>query len=389
MPDFAKVMAAALLMLAALFVLTSSDIFTTPAYVPTTGYVKYTTYEEKPAEEEKLLELPRKRSEIKTISLARTLEVSFSAEEKKIFAENFTVANGFGKREIFRKRFSLASLNSVRMGKLKINVLDTNLYGPLIIILNDEVIYENYTEPGSILEITINPSLLKEENEIVIFCGSSGWRLWAPTTYILSADLSIHYFELKRQELPFLVGEEEYKGLKLVRVLWYVKERKGNGSLIVKLNGIEIYRGRDFAPMIDLKPEEVKIRKGENILEFLVERNTAFTIEDIKVLLFYDIYPPSIIWFNLTQEEYAELKNKNATLKFFIERIEGDVLSLSIKITDARGDEHTIIPQGILREGRWYEIELTRNELSVGANKIEFKVSGEGRIVVRDVTLSL
>ncbi len=387
MPDFAKVMAAAVLILAGLLALTSKGFLPQERQ----GKVYFTTYEKIPKKEGELLKVKREsvgmEEEIKHVILGRNILVSFSAGKKVLFAEkNFTVKNGVWEKKFFRKSFELEWLESIEKGEIEIEVRKTNLYAPLIIVLNGKKVYENYTLPGRV-KIRVNASLLREKNTLLVGCGSSGWRLWAPAAYELAMNFSVYTFALKKKELPFKVGEE-INTLKLLRLYWRVKEAKGKGNLVVRVNGVEIYRGRDVAPLIDVNPKTVKLEKGENTIELLAEKDTAFEIEKFELLLFYEIRRAPVFWFNISSSEYERIKEKNATLKFYIERITGDVISLSVQITDGNGYRHVIIPQGILRPGKWFEVKLTKEELAPGRNKIEFKAGGNGYVVVKNVTVS-
>lgn len=386
MPDFAKVMAAAVLLLAGLFVLTSQNY----SFISHPERSYYTTYQPFPEENEtetKTFEVGI-NEEIKHILIASDAVVSFTAGKKTLLSENnITVKNGFGGRKIYEKTFSLKWPETVEKAELDIEIHATNLYGALLVLLNDEVIYENVTRPGRIT-VELNISKLKENNKLTIFATSSGWRLWAPTTYILSFNLSAYFFNLKKKELSFLIGKEA-KTLKLLRFVWTVEKREGDGNLIARFNGKEIYRGKEKAPMIDLDPKEYDVKEGENILELYTERDTLFHIKNLEAILFYQLRETPSFTFNISEEDYSELSEKNATFSFTLAKIYGDVLSIALKVTDSKGNKHRILLQGIIREGDSYEVKLTKKELSVGENKIEFEISGDGWIRVINAKLNI
>lgn len=388
MPDFAKVMAVAILLLAGLFVLTSQENFILPPQEKATTYIPYPSISE--AEKEtatKTFEVGI-NEEIKHIAIARNVIVSFTSGEKTVLSQkNITVKNGFGGRKAYENTFYIEWPETVEKAEIEIEVHDTNLYGNLLVFFNNELIYENLTRPGKIV-IELNVSKLKKENKIMIFASSSGWRLWAPTTYILSFNITTHFFDLKKKQLSFLIGKEA-KTLRLLRFVWVVEKREGNGNLIVRFNGKEIYRGKEKAPMIDLDPEEYEIKKGENVLEFCTEKNTSFYIKKVNAILFYQIKETPVFTFNISEDEYSMLSKKNATFSFTLHKIYGDVLSIVLKVTREGGKEKKILLQGIIREGEKYEIKLTKNELSVGENKIEFEIYGDGWIVVKNAKLEI
>lgn len=388
MPDFAKIMAAAILLLAGLFVFTSQEQFLLSTQEKTTSYIPYPSISE--AEKEtttKTFEVGI-NEEIKHIAIARNIIVSFTSGKKTVLSEkNITIKNGFGGRKAYENTFYIEWPEIVEKAEIELEVHDTNLYGNLLIFLNGELIYENLTRPGKIV-IDLNVSKLKENNKIMIFASSSGWRLWAPTTYILSFNLTTYFFDLKKKELSFLIGKEA-QTLKLLRFVWLVEKREGDGNLIVRFNGKEIYRGKEKAPMIDLDPKEFEIKKGENLLEFYTEKNTSFYIKKIDAILFYQIKETPAFTFNISEDEYSMLSKKNATFSFTLEKIYGDVVSIALKIIREDKKEHRILLQGVIREGEKYEIKLTKNELSVGENRIEFEIGGDGWIVVRNAKLKI
>ncbi len=382
MPDFAKVLAAAILLFAGLLIITQSELIPSGKSSNTTKYVKY--------EEEKIL-LPAEKEigegvVVKHVVLGRHIIVSFIAGEKILLsAKNITVKNGLFERKFWEASFSLPSLETLEKSEIELRIIDTNLYAPLVIELNGKIIYSNYTLKGE-KEIPLNVSILKRKNEIRIYPISSGWRLWAPTTYILDIKITGKFLELKHREFAFLV--ENASSLDMLRVIWYVEKRQGEGNLIAKINGVEIYRGKETAPFVDVNPKRVKIRNGENYLELFAERNTSIELSDLELIFFYRIFKKPTFKFNITRKEYLELATKNATLSFTISRLEGDIMALSIKIKNSKG-VRTILLQGILQEGKKYEITLTQDYLAEGENVIEFTTSGKGIISVKDVELKV
>lgn len=388
MSDFERVMAVAILLLAGLFVITFQEGF---FISPQENQVTYISYPSPPETENKsvikIFEVGI-NEKIKHITIAENVIISFTADEKIALSEsNITVKNGFGGRKAYENTFYIFWPEMVEKAKIEIEVHDTNLYGNLLVFLNNELIYENLTRRGKVV-IDLNVSKLKERNEIMIFATSSGWRLWAPTTYILSFNVTLYFFDLKKKELPFNIGDE-IKTLRLLRLLWTVEKIEGEGNLIVKFNGKEIYRGREKAPMIDLEPEKIEIKKGVNLLEFYTEKNTSFYIEKVNAVLFYREKESPVFTFNISEDEYNMLLKKNATLSFIIQKIYGDVISIALKVVKSDGKEKRILIHGIIKEGEKYEIKLTKDDLSIGENKIKFETYGDGWIIISDAELEL
>jgi len=264
-------------------------------------------------------------------------------------------------------------------------VKDTNLYGPLVIILNGNLLYENLSLAGK-HEIEFNKSLLADENTLEIKAGSSGWRFWAPTVYILDFKLVLGTLGMKTKTYEFTLGDEAV-ALSGARFNAY-GTKQGTGNLIVKVNGVEIYRDNKTYVLQDFSFRETNLKSGKNKIDLLTEQNTKYDLKEAELIIFYQpVYKSKVFWYNITSSGYAELNNKNLTLKFYIERIAGDVVSIPIRIEDGRSFIHTIIPQGILRDRQWQSVLLTKNELYTGSNKIEFSASGTGGILITNITV--
>ena len=400
MPDFAKVMAVALLMLAGLLVIASSPSFHVYTGVPGT-YRKITVYRGggeagTPPEGEPLrffintsvkkLVLPRQESLIRHLYLADSLRVQFSTSSTILLSENnITVANGVFEKRFYVKEFSVPSLLSLERAKLKIKILDTNLYGKLRIFLNDNEIFSGVAKKGKRIEIPLNLSTLKEENVLLIGCDSSSWRLWAPTVYILSLNLSAKYLSTHSQTLVFDVPNAT--SLSEMRILWYARRLEGNSSLRAFFNGKELYSGSDYAPLLDVSPEKFEIRETGNELKFETGRNTAYTIEDVEAILFYRIKASAEVFVEITRKDMEKLEHKNVSLAFDLAKITGDVSGMRITIVDAEGNVHLIVPQ-ILREGE-YRIPLKGKELKIGKNIIKFELLGSGRIEIENIRIEV
>ena len=68
---------------------------------------------------------------------------------------------------------------------LSLQVTETNQYGPLKVILNGLEVWSDYVDRGEVLEIELPLGQISMDNTIKITAGSSGWKIWSPTYYIL------------------------------------------------------------------------------------------------------------------------------------------------------------------------------------------------------------
>lgn len=68
---------------------------------------------------------------------------------------------------------------------LSLYVTETNQYGPLKVMLNGLEVWSDYVDKGETLEIELPLGQIRGDNTIKITAGSSGWKIWSPTYYIL------------------------------------------------------------------------------------------------------------------------------------------------------------------------------------------------------------
>ncbi|MBR9680878.1 MAG: hypothetical protein GOU98_03585 [Candidatus Altiarchaeota archaeon] len=75
--------------------------------------------------------------------------------------------------------------NKLSSASLSFRIVDTNKYGPLKINLNGVDVWSQTAVRGQTISIDLPLSQILSENIVRITAGSSGWRLWSPTFYIM------------------------------------------------------------------------------------------------------------------------------------------------------------------------------------------------------------
>jgi len=323
---------------------------------------------------------------IRTITLANDFSVSFESGGKSVAKlGNSSVENGvFGRidRDI---SFDASNQQEITSAKVRMNITDTNLYGFLVASLNGEEIFNNYSLIGK-LDIPINASKLKQENNILkVAASGSGWKIWAPSVYLFDASVLIDYYSLKSKSFEF-VADGGIKSITNARFVAVVSKKEGSGNLIARVNGKEIYRGNNSRLAVaDFSVSDVSLDTA-NTLELMAEKGAKYDISSAEILLYYQpVYKTQALYYNLTSGQYSSLVN--VTLGFGIQKMTGEVVSILVKTTDGAGGVHSIIPQGILREGKSYNVTLTKNEFYTGSNKIEFITSGTGSVSIVNATI--
>lgn len=325
---------------------------------------------------------------VKTIPIAKDFSVSFESGGVSVASlRNSSVENGvFGR--IGREVSFDAAVQDAESARIGMNITDTNLYGNIVAVLNGETVFNNYSLVGR-LEIPLNASRLKPKNNVLdVEASGSGWKIWAPAVYYFDADVLINYYSLRSKSFDFSAGSG-IKGVSKSRLVLVISKKEGSGNLIARVNGNEVYRGNDLRLAMADFPSSVISLERTNTLEFLAEKGAKYDVSSAEILLFYQPeYRAQVLYYNLTGGQYQNFGGGNVTLGFGIRKMTGDVVSVLVKITDGAGGTHSILPQGILREGNSYNITLTKNELYIGSNKIEFVVGGTGSILIENATIT-
>ncbi|NOZ81802.1 MAG: hypothetical protein GXO63_01495 [Candidatus Micrarchaeota archaeon] len=361
--NFPFVLVIGILLLAAAFV-----FFNMPGEE---GRVKHVVYREPGTEEPKTVFSPT--GEVKHIKLAEKFEIGSTEKKILLSAGNLTVKNGFfaSKDEKF---FFKADPENMNTSLLEIEVIDTNLYGALIFRLNGKDVLSRNLAKGRYV-FNVNSSEMGKENTLEIKAGHSGWRIWAPTMYIFNFNLSGVY---PSKEKVFFVNVTNIKNINGARLAFSVS---GSGNLTVSVNGEDVFGGEPGRyRIIDFDPS---LLKDNNTISFSTDGK--YTVLNPELIIFYT--PPSkpaVYWYYLSEEDYDKLRFRNASMRFTIEKISGDVRSVSIKVMSS-GKTHVILIQGIIREGGRYSVTLTRNELSPGNNTIVIVAEG-GSVRIKDVS---
>lgn len=168
--------------------------------------------------------LPTAQIVEKENSFEFSVNVSHSLAKRALAHPEKRVYNGllFGSNEV------VIEFPESYVKYLTFSIEETNLYAPLIIYLNDEVIYRKFTEKGN-YGIIINRTA---SGVLRIRVESSGWKIWAPAIYDLNRiELSTESFSMKRNEFDFSIEKNEIEGFSAARIV----EWPGNSNII--LNG--------------------------------------------------------------------------------------------------------------------------------------------------------
>jgi len=186
--------------------------------------------------------------------------------------------NGIFSKAMKSMSFDARTLGKAEYGLLTLKINDTNVYGPLIVSINDNVIFN---EPALVGEhkIKFDKSILKDtENKIIIMAGSSGWRMWAPTVYQFEAKISGETKDIEKKTTLFKLDSVPDK----TKLKVYIDDREGPGDIIIKINGYRVFKGqvngfKDFDPFI--------LREGNNNAEITAEYGSRYNVDSVYIEL--------------------------------------------------------------------------------------------------------
>lgn len=150
---------------------------------------------------------------------------------------------------------------------LRIEVLETNNQGPLMVLVNDETIYASNAE--DMVEFEFSDDILSNKNIMEIKAGSPGWMFWASPEYTVNVE--VHGLVKKSANKTFSLDKHRDATLKMFLL------DEPRGELEIRLNNEQIYRGNTGEYM------ELSIDSGKfqdyNSIEFIPSHDAFFSID--------------------------------------------------------------------------------------------------------------
>lgn len=224
------------------------------------------------------------------IELASNLVLSKGVEGAPLLTQAgpIEVAKGVITAQEHVVEFSIPEhiMNELSSSSLSFRLLDTNGYGPLKITLNGFEVWSDYMSKGEVAEISLPVGQLSSSNIIKITAGSSGWKIWSPTYYLLenlqikekltSGEEKSFEFQLREDQL-----EKFYKG----RVYIGNVNPVISGEMAIILNGERIiFRGiPGKGSVINSFSSGVK---EENELTFRMLEDGYYEMTNLEVVVF-------------------------------------------------------------------------------------------------------
>lgn len=323
-----------------------------------------------------------------TLSL-KPFKVSYITERKSfIELESVDIRSGLLSTTDYTRTFELTEddLNKLSTATLSGKIEGTNMYGKLLIGLNGQPIYSNFLSPGESFDVDVDNSFFLQQNNFLVTAESSGWRLWAPTVYLVkNLVLKSDFTGEVSQSFDFHLKEEETP-VNLVRIILKFDEISGSGNLIVRLNGNTVFN--DVPGLVQWIDIEGNVTEGKNTIEMVSDKDTEFTVSSAEVIVFWTRQASEEleVEVSLSASQYNRLPGE---IKFKVEKVFGNPTSLVATIENPSGEKHSIAVQGILEEGKTITVNLPKNYAGVGKNRVIFSVTGSGGYTLSDFRVSV
>jgi len=265
-------------------------------------------------------------------------------------------------------------------------VYDTNRYGSLIIKLNDYVINDKVLTTGNYI-FSLNKTLLKDKNKIEMITRSSGWKIWAPSVYILK-NIKITSQELyaRKSEYKFNISDEEYNSLtkRQGRISLDLKEH--SGKLSIRINDKEVFSGEMETAVKDIYFDQNVLKRWENKIEFIAEDGN---FEGYGKLTFYYNkinYKTAEKEFFLSSYDYDNLHRSPGKIIFEVERvINPGGFAVLIENENKRVYQ---VAYGIIEEKK-YEYNLYPHLCFAGYNKVIVKSVDNSSFYIKNLNITL
>lgn len=253
-------------------------------------------------------------SEIYSPQQFNSVQASYLEETQATSLPDRRLVNGllFGSNEML---VDVHGLSDVEEAYLSFFVNDTNKYGPLLIVVNNEVVSSMSFNIGqqSLYVPADKLSKLNGDVTISIKPASSGWMIWAPALYdIRNVQLVIRRLVSAPQVMSFALNNEQISSFS--RGWITLAHRTAIGNITVSLNDNVLYYGTSLVQRVEYRPEYLK---NDNTLKIVADKSSNF-VGDISFILFYKPLRESTVTrsFMLSSSDYNDLARNPGKIQF-------------------------------------------------------------------------
>lgn len=300
------------------------------------------------------------------------------------------VSRGIFENKYFSTSGKINNLDVVTDGWIVIDLLQSNSIGNLIVKINNQVIYNQKTNPGEI-HIPVEKSLLKNYNVIEISSGLPGVQFWATSVYrIEKIEFGINIYGNVKKEYNFELFTNELKSFSEGEISFNVDDREGSGNLIIKINGNTVFNGipsGSFVKSFDIF--NTGLISGINTIEFQTEKDTSYKLDDVEIIIKHKEKGEksrSFI-FTIKNDDMEKLeRGVKGKINFMI--LNSDFLgTLMIEITDTAGEKHQLDIIQSYSIGKMITVNFDKNDVDLGKNIVTFRVIGDGKFTISNLEI--
>jgi len=191
-------------------------------------------------------------------------------------------------------QLSESKLETVTGGHVKLKVEDTNSAGNLIVLFNNEEVFNSKASAGDI-DIDINASKIKASNTVAISAGSPGWMFWTTATYdISSAEFLVDYEGIYSKSMTFSLDQNQIDNFDHFHLSYRVSDYSTPlPEMLINVNGQLVYWKRPPLTLFndtfkkDVLGNKLVLNEGENTISFSFEENAFYDVNNAVLTVFY------------------------------------------------------------------------------------------------------
>jgi hypothetical protein len=223
--------------------------------------------------------------------------VSYSAGSDVLDSEkNVELTRGvFSGNEIdLFGQVSESKLETVTGGHVKLKVEETNSAGNLIVLFNNEEVFNSKANAGEI-DIEIDASKIKATNTVAISAGSPGWMFWTTTTYdISSAEFLVDYEGIYSKKMTFSLDQKQIDNFNHFQLNYRVTDYSAPlPEMLINVNGQLVYWKRPPLTFFndtfekDVLGNKLVLNEGDNTISFSFEENAFYDVSNAVLTVYY------------------------------------------------------------------------------------------------------
>ncbi|MBR9679462.1 MAG: hypothetical protein GOU99_00225 [Candidatus Altiarchaeota archaeon] len=290
-------------------------------------------------------------SDYKHIELADAVSLAKGIEEASLLSQPrpMEVAKGIITTEEHIMEFSIPASAREHLSavNLRFSIKSTNQYGALLVYLNNENIWSGFPEIGEEVRIQLPTASLLARNSLRILAGSSGWRVWAPTTYIIEGLQITEKTDIDETRVfSFKVSQTDLEKFYMARFFIGNTKPIEPGELVIVLNNeLVIYKGTPPSGGL-LVPFSTGVREN-NTLKLEMIADGSYELINLEVIIFRQTNATSekTLDFLITDALFEQISAGDKKARFELE-IEACDDGSTLQVIAVSGDREDILIEG-------------------------------------------